>query len=128
MRIAKADEEDLETTRDFLQACEQLWSRRPYQMGDPAEEWEEWDDDDQDKIQLLTIRKRLAKELRYSEDDVDHRLIIYEFLKSKYKKCDCNWGRVYYAAAALIPHFCDPQKSYLDASPYLEELHVAPEH
>ena len=125
--MAKADDQDFKTTLAFLQACEQMWSKRHFEWNEPDEEWESWDDDDEDKQRFLKIRKRIAEEERISESDVDYRIIVYEFIRSKYKSCDCNWARVYWAAQILIPDVCDPQKDYLDYSPYLEEFHVAPE-
>lgn len=127
MRMAKADEKDFETTLKFLQACEMMWSKRPYEFHEPAEEWESWNDDDEDKGDLVMLQKRIAKEEGISETDVDYRIVVYEFIRRKYKACDCNWARVYWAAQILIPEVCDHQKDYLDYTPYLEDLHVAPE-
>jgi hypothetical protein len=124
MRMAKADEKDFETTLTFLKAAENMWSKRPYEWNEPCEEWDDWDDEDEDKQLLLRLRSRIAKEERISESDVDNRIVIYEFLRLKYKECDCNWARVYWAAQILVPEVCDPQKDYLDYSPYLEELHT----
>lgn len=127
MRMAKADQEDFETTLKFLQAAEMIWNKRPFEWNEPAEEWESWDADDEDKCELLRIRAKIAKEDRISESDIDYRVIMYEFIRRKYKSCNCNWARVYWAAQILVPEVCDPQIDYLDYSPYLEEFHVAPE-
>lgn len=128
MRMAKADEEDFESTNTFLHACENLWaSRRAYSLHNNETGWVDWDDDDKDKIELLEIRENLAKQDGCDELDVDSRLVIYEFIKRKYRQCDNNWARVTLAARILIDSVCDPQKDYLDYSPYLEEMHVAPE-
>lgn len=128
MRMAKATSEDFDVTLNFLQACQQMWDRRPFQWSDPAEDWEGvFDDEDEDKKELVRIRKRIADEERISESDVDFRIIIYEWIRGKYDECDSSWGRVYWAGQILIPVVCDPQKSYLDYSPYLTDFHVAPE-
>jgi hypothetical protein len=128
MRMAKADQEDFEKTRKFLQSCESLWdNRNRYSFRCLEDEWEDWDDGDEDKIEMLKIRKDLSIEEGQSESEVDNRLIVYEFIKRRYKECDCHWNRVVMGGQILIEQVCDPQKDYLDYSPYLEEFHVAPE-
>lgn len=124
MRMAKADEKDFETTLTFMKACENMWDKRPFEFHEPAEEWETWDDDDKDKQELLYIKNRFVKELG---EDVDYRIVVYEWIRRKYKECNCNWARVYWAAHILVPEVCDPQLTYLSYSPFLEKLHVAPE-
>lgn len=129
IRVGKASPKDIEITNDFLHACEQFWdNRRRYSLSDLESEWEDWDDEDEDKIALLKIRKELAQELGYSECDVDNRLIVYEFLKQKYKKADNRWGRVVMAADVLIDNCCDPTETHLAFYPGIELFHVAPEH
>lgn len=128
MRMAKADEEDFKTTHEFLSWCEKFWDNRArFNFSDMETDWETWDDDDEEKRYILKIRKELAKEEDCDVDRVDNRLIVYEVIKRMYKKCDTNWRRVTWAAQILIPEVCDPQKDYLDYSPYLEEFHVANE-
>lgn len=125
MRMAKADNEDFETTHKFLSTCEMFWdNRNRFSCRDQESEWETWDDDDEDKIYILKVRKELAEEEGCDPDDVDNWLLIYEVIKRRYKACDCNWRRVTLGAQILIEQVCDPQKDYLDYSPYLEEKHV----
>lgn len=121
IRMAKADEKDFETTHDFFNKCEMFWdNRNRFSFKETESEWLEYEDDDPDKIELLKIRKELSLEEGCSESQVDNRLIVYEYIKKYYKRCDCNWRRVTFAAQILIPEVCDPQKDHL-------ELHVAPE-
>lgn len=128
LRMAKADQEDFDTTNKFLRTCEMFWdNRNRYSLRNTETEWETWDDDDEDKIFILKVRKELAKEEYCDPEHVDNRLLVYEVIKRLYKKCDCNWGRIILGAHILIEQVCDPQKDYLDYSPYLEEFHVAPE-
>lgn len=125
MRIAKADKEDIDTTRNFLHACESFWdSRQRYSLRSSEDDWETWDDDDPDKRLILKIRKQLAYEMSCDENDVDNRIVIYEFLKAKYQQCDCNWGRVVMAADVLIDNVCDPMESDLAFYPGFELRHV----
>lgn len=123
LRVAKADEKDFNTTRSFLQACEMFWDTRMF----GGIEWEYLDDDDPDKKILLAIRKSLAEEDRVSERSVDDRLVVYEFLRRKYRACDCNWNRVVMAGDVLIDNVCDPTEDHLAFYPGIELYHVAPE-
>jgi hypothetical protein len=128
MRMAKADQEDFDTTNKFLHTCEMFWDNRDrYSFKDTETDWLTWDDEDEDKVYFLMVRDEIAKEEGCDPEHVDNRLLIYEVVKRMYKKCDCNWNRVTLGAQILIEQVCDPNKSYLDYSPYLEEFHVAPE-
>lgn len=79
LTIAKASKEDFEKVYNLLQPMEELfnshWSNE--------EEWTEWDDDDKDKKELLAIRKEIAEEEHYYEEDVDNRLVLFEFIKRR---------------------------------------------
>ena len=117
LTIAKASKEDFEKVYNLLQPMEELfnshWSNE--------EEWTEWDDDDKDKMELLAIRKEIAEEEHYYEEDVDNRLVLFEFIKRRMQLCGCsNWQRVVIAAECLIDTFCDPQESSLVWRPDLE--------
>ena len=128
LRVAKATEKDIEITRSFLQACENFWDNRPiYSFKELESDWETWDEDDADKVELLRIRKEFAIEEDVSESDVDNRLVVYEYIKRKYKAADNRWGRVVMAAEVLIDNCCDPTESHLAFFPAFEMFHVAPE-
>jgi len=128
LRVAKATENDVELTRDFLQTCETFWdNRNPFSLRHLESDWETWDDEDEDKKELLTIRRNLADEEGIEERFIDNRLVVYEFIKFKYKKADNKWGRVIMAADLLIDNCCDPTESHLAFYPAFEMLHVSPE-
>lgn len=108
--IAKASKEDFEKVYNLLQPMEELfnshWSNE--------EEWTEWDDDDKDKKELLAIRKEIAEEEHYYEEDVDNRLVLFEFIKRRMQLCGCsNWQRVVIAAECLIDTFVTHKKALL---------------
>lgn len=128
MRVAKATSEDFEKTRSFLQACENIWDNRSnYSIRVEENEWQSWDDEDEDKILILKLRKEIADDEGCDVVEVDNRILMYEFIRRKYKKADCHWNRVIMAADILIDTCCDPQLTYLEWSPYYEQHHVAPE-
>lgn len=115
--IAKADKEDFEAVYNLLVPMEELfnshWSNE--------EQWVDWDDDDEHKQELLAIRKEVAQDERCDEDDVDNRLILFEFIKRKMQACSCSeWHRVVTASECLIDTFCDPNDDSLAWRPDLD--------
>lgn len=128
MRVAKASEKDIDATRGFLQLCEAFWDNRAvFSFSELASDWENWDEDDEHRIELTKIRRELADEAGTSEKRIDNRLIVYEFLKRHYKKADNRWNRVIMAAEVLIDNCCDPTEGHLAFFPAFEMFHVAPE-
>jgi hypothetical protein len=127
MKVAKADNEDLETTSEFLNACELVLESGRFSLSSAEDNWEDMDDEDEDKELIIRIRRGVAEEEGISEGDVDNRILMYEFLKKKFKKASCNWRRVYYAAEILIENVCDPTESHLAFHPSFETFHVMPE-
>lgn len=98
--LAIATEEDLDKTRGFLQVLDQLFDSRWFSSHES--QWEDWDDEDENKQHLLRVRKQLAWEEDCDEDEIDNKLILFEFIKQKYKECDCHWGRSIMNAQVLI--------------------------
>jgi hypothetical protein len=128
LRIAKATEDDIDTTRNFLQSCEVFWDNRQiFSLRELESDWENWDDDDPDKIELKKIQRELADEEGIKIKFLDNRLVIYEYIKRKYKRADNKWGRVIMAADILIDNCCDPTENHLAFYPAFEMFHVAPE-
>lgn len=116
MKVAKADDNDFERVYNFLNPLQSLFGNK----WSDEDSWSEWDDDDPDKLELLKIRQEVADEEGYTLEDVDNRLVLFEFIKRRYKKADCgSWQRVVMAAECLIASVCDPHKDYLDWHPYL---------
>lgn len=119
LKVAKADEKDRDLTRSFFLIMEYLFDSRGFISNE--ENWErELDEDDPDLKALLRIRKNVAEEEGYSEKSVDNRLVLFEFMKEKYRKCNCHWGRVIMAADVLIDNVCDPNVDHLKFDPFIE--------
>jgi hypothetical protein len=127
MRLAKASDKDFLRTRVFLHACENTMERQKFSLCSAEDYWMTWDDDDEDKQRMLKIRKRLAREFHFDEEDVDNRIIIYEFLKEVFQPASNAWHRVTMAADTLIENVCDPTVDYIEFYPGFECFHVAPE-
>ena len=125
--MAKPTEKDFDNTRFFLQAAENFWDKRRYSFNNPEEDWKDLDEEDEDKIELLKIQKDLASVEECDLDDVDNRLVIYEFIKSKYAKANNCWGRVLTAGEIAINSACDPTLDYLEFLPGIVFNHVEPE-
>lgn len=123
MKMAKADKEDIQSTNDFFNHCELALETSKFSLACPEDNWTDLDDEDEDKIQILKIKKRLEEE----EGSVDNRVLMYEFLVEKFKTVSCNWRRVVWGADSLIETVCDPQLDHLAFYPGYELFHVAPE-
>lgn len=127
MTIARADKQDFDTTNAFMQAAESVLEKQKFSFLSPSESWEDWDDYDEDKKLIIKIRSRIAKEENCEEEEVDNRILCYEFLKDKFRHASCNWRRVHWAADAWERYAQDPQKDILHFAPQFEQYHVAPE-
>lgn len=57
--IAKASKNDFEKVYNLLSPMEELFNNR----WSNEESWTEWDDDNEDKLELLAIRKEIAEEV-----------------------------------------------------------------
>jgi hypothetical protein len=127
MKVAKADDEDFKRTRAFLQACESIWdNRNQYSLRCKESTWKERDDDE-DKLLIIKLQKELASEEGCEPEEVDDRILMYEFIKHKYEQADCYWSRVIIAADVLIDNVCDPTEGHLAFYPGFECFHVANE-
>ena len=121
MKVAKADEKEFDKVYDFINVMDDLFDSRFFSH---EEEWRNWDDDDEDKKLLLEIEEEVKE--TDGEDvwgGVDNRLILYEFIKRKWKKV--NWGgsfqRIVTDAEVLIENTCDPNLDYLEFNPEIRE-------
>jgi len=126
MRLARPKESDVDTTRDFLSAAESVLERQKFSWAEPQYNWEDWNDDDEDRIYIEKVRKRIAEEDDIEEDKVDNRILMYEFLKHKFAPCSCDFNRVIFGMYAIIPYL-NQNISYMDFADGIVDLHVANE-
>lgn len=126
MRVAKASTQDIVSLTDFLQACEESLERAKYSLTSAYDKWEEWDEDDEDKRHLLRIRDKIAKSEDIEPNEVDNRIILYEWLREKFVAA-AGWRRVTIGVDVLIENCCDETKSHLDFHPSIQIKHVANE-
>lgn len=127
MKCTKADTEDLKATQMFLNVCAEVLEHEKFSMHDPADAWEQWPDDDDDKINIIKIREWLSEQEGCKPEEVDNRIVMYEFLQEKFKDAACAWRRVYLAADILIKNCCDPTLDYLEFAPGTIHMHVEAE-
>lgn len=112
LTVAKATPEDIDCTNNFLSALDNLFDNRFFNGGE--DHWDEWDDEDTDKIMLLKIRKDLSIELSCDEDEVDNRIVLFEFIKDRFKDCEYSWRRVLFNTQVLIDSCTDPFSDVLE--------------
>lgn len=110
MKVAKADKEEFDKVYNFINIMNTLFDGSFFSN---EECWRDWDDDDKDKKLLLEIEQYLKN----TEDEpVDNRLILYYFIKRKWKEADYygSFGRIVTDADVLIDNVCDPDLDYLE--------------
>lgn len=115
MKVAKADKKEFDGVYNFINVMEGLFDDRFFFSQE--ESWRDWDDEDEDKQMLLEIEKELK--LSEYDDEPDNRLIVYEFIKRKWRKANyCgSFGRIIMDADVLIDNACDPDLDYLEFKP-----------
>lgn len=124
MKIAKASKEDLAAVQDFLLACELSLDRGKFSLFASEDQWLELDDDDDDKKRILKIRKGIAEDEGCEPEEVDNRILMFEWLKSKFYHASCSWRRVHIAADVLIDNCTDPTEDVLAWYPGVVVEHV----
>lgn len=121
MKVAKADSKEFDKVYDFINVMDELFDNKFFSN---EECWREWNDDDEDKKLLLKIEKDL-KETEGSDiwGEVDNRLILYEFIKLKWKKANYygSFQRIVTDANVLIDNVCDPDLDYLEYKPEIKQ-------
>lgn len=124
MRVAKIEAKSLQKVTEFIHACEHMLEREKYSLKSPYEEWESWPDDDPDKIILQKIKNFIMQNEDMDEDEVDGRIVAYEYLRKKYTH---SLSLANLTLNVLMENVCDPMKDYLDFAPHFYTNHVAPE-
>jgi len=117
MKVAKADKDEFALVAGFINPMEALFDTRGFFSQEEC--WRDWNDDDEDKKLLLEIEE----ELKYSEGDpVDNRLILFEFIKRKWRKANHHgsFGRIVCDCEVLIDNVCDPDLDYLEYKPEIK--------
>lgn len=121
MKVAKADSKEFDKVYDFINVMDELFDNKFFSN---EECWREWNDDDEDKKLLLKIEKDL-KETEGSDiwGEVDNRLILYEFIRLKWKKANYygSFQRIVTDADVLIDNVCDPDLDYLEYKPEIKQ-------
>ena len=124
LRMAKANPEEFERTMKFVNIMEALFESNPYSLMESETSWREWDDDDEDKQLLLEIEKEVLEEDGdYWNGKPDSRLVLFEFIKRKWKESNYSgsFGRIIMDAEVLIDNACDPDLDYLEWKPEIKE-------
>jgi len=121
MKVAKASTDEFDKVYNFINVMDSLFDNRFYLT--PEEEWREWDDDDEDKKLLLKIEEELKETDGGIWGDVDNRLVLFEFIKRKWKTANyCgSFQRIVTDAEVLIDNACDEELDYLEFKPEIKE-------
>lgn len=117
MKVAKADKEEFEKVYNFISIMDALFNGRSFFSNE--EDWREWADDDEDKKMLLEIEEEIRESDGEYVDGIDNRLILYTFIKRKWREANyCgSFDRIVANAEVLIDNVCDPDLDYLEYKP-----------
>ena len=121
MKVARADKEEFDNVYNFINVMDALFDTR---WCSHEEDWKNWPDDDPDKQLLLEIEEEVKEtDGENIWDGVDNRLILYEFIKRKWKETNyCgSFQRIVTDAECLIDNVCDPEIDYLEFKPEIKE-------
>ena len=121
MKVAKAEQEEFDKVYNFINIMEALFEGRGFFSNE--ESWREWDDKDEDKKMLLKIEEEVRETDGEYIDGVDNRLILYEFIKRKWRNANyCgSFGRIVIDCEVLIDNCCDKELDYLEFNKDIRE-------
>lgn len=103
MRVAKPSQEALDAVTTFVHACEYFLEREKFSLKEPYQCWE---DDDEDRKEIEAIRDNILRTEDVRKEDIDDRIIAYEYLSRKYSN---RLSHVNLTAHVLVDNCCDPQ-------------------
>lgn len=118
MKIAKCDEEDFNYCW-ALRLVEDLVDGRFFM--DSLNDWMDWEDgEDKERFQKAynTIK---ATDACDEDEDIDPRLVIYQYIKNIFRANPSGLSRVIMAASAACDNFYDPDKDYLEYRPDIDK-------
>lgn len=123
LKMAKADPEEFDKVMDFVNIMDDFFDNKFFST---EEEWREWDDDNEDKKMLLEIEKELIEDGEGTsvwDDHPDNRLILYEFIKRKWRSVNYSgsFQRIVMDAQVMIENACDPDLDYLEYKPEIQK-------
>lgn len=118
MKCAKPDEKDFDKFSKLM-VLENLFDGRYWSSHE--DEWREWDDDDEDKKELLDCEKWVRDFYGLSEtDDMDNDIILCEYVRRLFKGNSSVFRRVEMAAMMAIDNCFDPDIDYIDWKPEIK--------
>lgn len=123
LKMAKADPEEFDKVMDFVNIMDDFFDNKFFST---EEDWREWDDDNEDKKILLEIEKELIEDGEGTsvwDDHPDNRLILYEFIKRKWRSVNYSgsFQRIVMDAQVMIENACDPDLDYLEYKPEIQK-------
>lgn len=124
MTIARPTQGILDGVTGFVHASEHMLEKDKYSFKDPYNDWEDWDEDDEDRKLIESIRDRLCKNEDIAKEDLDGRILAYEYLSRKYSN---RLSHINVVCHALLDFCCDPTSDTLKMHPSFYQQHVAPE-
>lgn len=124
MKVAKPTEKDMDECYRFLRIMEALTDNRMFHSAS-ASDWTEWDEEDEDYQLLDYCKQRLIDDENYDEydiEDLDHRLVLWEYVKWFFNRCPSAFARVLMCAQMALDNCFDEKSDTIEWKPELAKL------
>ena len=119
LKVAKPTEKDFDATYKLNSVLETLTDSRWF---DRVDSWQDWDEDDEDYLFFKEKREEIAEEEQISPEDVDSRILVYEYIKKHFRKNPSALARIIMCAQMAIDNAFDKDLDYIDWNPEIKEL------
>lgn len=126
MKVVKPSPEEFQSLLIYMNSSELALDSAKFSLQNAQDNWEDLDDEDEDKILIKKLRDKIAQDEGIDIDDVDNRILMYEYLQYHFNKA-FRWRGVYWAAQILLDNIQDPFDDCLAFHPCFEQKHVANE-
>lgn len=116
MKVAKPTEKDMDECYRFLRIMEALTDNRMFHSASPSD-WTEWDEEDEDYKLLDYCKQRLIDEECYDEydiEDIDHRLVLWEYVKWFFNRCPSAFARVLMCSQMALDNCFDEESDTIE--------------
>lgn len=106
--IAKANNEDLESTFRFLELCDFILTDQNIEELDPTDP-------------LCILYNKIIQDIDIQDVDITNPLEVrYEMLRRVFMNCSGRWIKTMNAAVIMVEQICDPNVNYIELHPFFK--------
>lgn len=116
LSVAKPSEKDMDECYRFLRIMESLTDDRLFHSSS-ASDWKEWNKEDEDYELLNYCRNQLIQDGEDDEDELDDRLVLWEYVKWFFNRCPSSFARVLMCAQMALDNAFDEKSNTIEWKP-----------